>query len=76
MWKASKCTIEQTLILKNPYISLEFDNNIIRNYVKTNTVSETKISDIDSNQKYNKHNLPVRYCRSTKKPTEEPKKED
>jgi len=63
------------LILKNPYVSLEVDNNIIRNDVKTNTVSETKISNIDSNQKDNKHN-PVRYCRSTKEPTEEPKKED
>jgi hypothetical protein len=34
--------------LKNPYVSLEVDSNIIRNDVKTNTVSETKISDIDN----------------------------
>ena len=43
--------------------------------MKTNTVSETKISDIDGNQKDNKPN-PMRYCTSTKEPTEEPKKED
>jgi len=41
--------------------------------VKTNTVSETKISDIDSNQKDNKY-TPVRYCTSTKEPVEEPQK--
>jgi len=67
--------MEQMLILKNSYVSLEVDNNIIRNDVITNTVSETKISDIDSNQKGNKQS-PMRYCRSTKEPTEEPKKED
>jgi hypothetical protein len=41
--------------------------------VKTNTVSETKISNIDSNQEDNQHN-PVRYCASTKEPVEEPQK--
>ena len=56
MQKVSECTIEQTLILKNPYVSLEVENNITRNDVKTNTVSETKISDNDSNQKHNEHN--------------------
>jgi hypothetical protein len=40
--------------------------------VKTNTVSETEISDIESNQKDNKHN-PVRYCRFTKEPIGDPK---
>jgi hypothetical protein len=42
--------------------------------VKSNTVSETKVSDIDSNQKYNNHN-PMRYCTSVKEPAEEPRKE-
>lgn len=56
-------------------MSLEVDNNIIRNDVKTSTVSETKISDTDSNLKDNKQN-PMRYCRSTKEPIEEPKNED
>jgi hypothetical protein len=61
--------------LKNPYVSLEVDKIIIRNDVKTNTVSQTKISDNDSNQKDNKHNS-MRYCRTTKKPIGEPKNED
>jgi len=30
------------LILKNPYVACKVDNAIIRNDVKTNTVSETK----------------------------------
>jgi hypothetical protein len=57
--KVSECTIEQTLILKNPNVAREVDSDIIRNNMKTNTVSETKISYIDSNQKDNKHK-PVR----------------
>jgi len=73
MEKVSECTIKQTPISNNPYVALEVDSDIIRNDVKTNTVSETKISDTDSNQKDNKHN-PVRYCTSTKEPVEEPQK--
>jgi len=73
MEKVSECTIEQTPISKNPYVALEVDTDIIRNDVKTSTVSKTKISDIDSNQKDNKHN-PVRYCTSTKESAEEPQK--
>jgi len=73
MEKVSECALEQTPISKNPYVALEVDSDIIRNDVKTNTVSETKISDIDSNQKDNKHN-PVRYYTSTKEPVEEPQK--
>jgi len=49
------------------------ENYILRNNVKSNTISQTKVSDIDSNQKDNKHN-PVRYCTSIKEPVEEPKK--
>jgi hypothetical protein len=71
MEKVSECTIEQTPILKKPYIALKADSDIIRNDVKTNRVSATKISNIVSNQKDNKHN-PVRYFTSTKKPVEEP----
>jgi len=48
-------------------------NNILRNVVKSNTVSETKVSEIDSNQKDNKHN-PVSYCTSVKEPAKEPKR--
>jgi hypothetical protein len=73
MEKVSECTVKQTPISKNPYVAFEVDSDIIRNDVKTNTVSETKISDIDSNQEDNKHN-PVRYCTSTKEPAEEPQK--
>ena len=69
MEKIIECTIKQTLFSKNPYVELEVD----RNDMKTNTVSETKISKIDCNQKDNKHN-PVRYCTSTKEPVEEPKR--
>lgn len=71
--KVSECTIERTPILKNPNVAREVDSDIIRNNMKTNTVSETKISDIDSNQKDNKHK-PVRYCTSKKDPVEEPQK--
>jgi len=42
-----------------------------RNYVKSNTVSDNKISNSESNQEDNKHN-PVRYCTSIKVPEEEP----
>jgi len=73
MEKVSECTIEQTPILKNPSVVCEVDSDIIRNNMKTNTVSETKISDIYSNQKDNKHK-PVRYCTSKKDPVEEPQK--
>jgi hypothetical protein len=73
MEKVSECTGQQMLILKNPYVALEVDSDIIRSDVKTNTVSETKISDLDNNQKDNKH-IPVGYCTSTKKPVEEPQK--
>jgi hypothetical protein len=72
MEKISECTIKQTVTSKNPYVALEVDNDILRNDVKTNTVSETRISNNDSNQKDNKHN-PVRYCPSIKEPEEEPK---
>jgi hypothetical protein len=48
---------------------------VLRNNVKSNTVSETKVSDIDTNLKDNKHN-PARYCTFIKEPAEEPKKED
>ena len=33
--KVSECRIEKTLILKNPYVAREVDNDIIRNDVKT-----------------------------------------
>ena len=54
-------------------LSLQVDNDMVRNDGKTNTVSETKPSNIDSNQNYNNHN-PMRHCTSTKEPEEEPKK--
>jgi hypothetical protein len=73
MGKVSECTIEKTLILKNASVALKVDSSIIRNDVKTDTVSETKISDIDSNQQDKKPN-PVRCYKYTKKPVEEPKK--
>jgi hypothetical protein len=73
MEKVSEYTIEQLLISKNPYIALEVDNDTLRNYAKSNTVSENKICDNESNQEDNKHN-PVRYCTSIKEPEEEPKK--
>jgi hypothetical protein len=40
--KVSEYVIEQTLILKDPYVALEVDNAILRNDVKTNSVLETK----------------------------------
>jgi hypothetical protein len=61
------------LLSKNPYAALEVDSDIILSDVKTITVFKTKINDIDSNQKDNKH-IPVRCCTSTKKPVEEPQK--
>ena len=65
--------LNKTLISKNPYVTLEVDNHIIRNDVETNTVPETKISDTDSNEKDKNHNI-VRYCMSTEEPVEEQKK--
>ena len=59
--------------MKNPYVALEVDKNILINDVKSNTVSVIKVIDIDSNHKGNKYN-PVRYCTSIKEPIEEPKK--
>jgi len=41
--------------------------------VKSNIVSDNKISDNESNQEDNQHK-PVRYCISIKEPEEEPKK--
>jgi hypothetical protein len=73
MEKISQHTIEKKLISKNPYAALEVDNDILRDYVKSNTVSGNKISDNESNQEDNKQN-PVRYCTSIKKPEEEQKK--
>jgi hypothetical protein len=70
MVKVSECTVQQMLISKNPYAALEVDSDIIRSDVKTIIVFETKINDIDSNQKDNKY-IPVRYCTST---VEEPQK--
>jgi len=51
------------MISKNPYVALEVDNDILRNYMKSNTVSKNKMSDNESNQKNNTQN-PVRYCTS------------
>jgi len=42
MEKVSECRIEKTLILKNPCVAREVDNDVIRNDVTTNSVSETK----------------------------------
>lgn len=64
--KVTECTIEQRLISKNPYISLDEDD-IISNDVQTNSVSETKINDTDNNRKDLKHNS-VRYYTSKKEP--------
>ena len=61
------------MISKNPYLTLEVDTVIIRNDVETNTVPETKIRYIESNEKDKKHNT-VRYCMSTEEPVEEQKK--
>ena len=69
----SEYVIERTLVSENPHVALKVDNNTLRNDAKSNTVSETKVSNIDSKQKDNKHN-PVRYCTSTKELVEEPKK--
>ena len=71
--RVTECTIEQTVISKNPYVSLEVDTVIIINDVETNTVPETKICYIESNEKVKKHN-PVRYCMSTEEPAEEQQK--
>jgi len=38
-------TIKQMMISKNPYVPLEVDNDTLRNYVKSNTVSDNKICD-------------------------------
>jgi hypothetical protein len=72
MENVSEHTIKQMVISKNPYVTLEVDSNILRNDVKSNTVSENKISDNERNQKDNKHN-PLRYCTSIKELAEEPK---
>ena len=69
----TECTIEQTVISKNPYVTLEVDTAIIRNDVETNTVPETKICYIESNEKDKQHNT-VRYCMSTEEPAEEQQK--
>jgi len=42
MYKVSECRIKKTLILKSPYAACDVDSDIIRNDVKTNTVSKTK----------------------------------
>jgi murein L,D-transpeptidase YcbB/YkuD len=38
MEKVSECTVQQILILRNPYLALEVDSDIIRSDVKTNIV--------------------------------------
>ena len=73
MFRVTECTIEQTVISKNPYATLEVDTAIIRNHVETNTVPETKICYIESNEKDKKHK-PVRYCMSTEEPVEDQQK--
>jgi hypothetical protein len=72
MEKVSECRIIKTLILKNPYAACEVENDIIRNDVKTNTVSET-IHVMLTVSKETTSITPVGYCTSTKEPVEEPK---